>query len=40
MPNRELSKKWMEYAKMDYDVAVHDITFCPLPAAAQILESK
>ena len=31
MPNRELSNKWMEYAKMDYDVAVHDTTFHPLP---------
>ena len=31
MPNHELSKKWMEYAKMDYDIAVHDTTFHPLP---------
>ena len=31
MPNRELSNKWMEYAKTDYDVAVHDTTFHPLP---------
>ena len=31
MHNNELSKKWMEYAKMDYDVAVHDTTFRPIP---------
>ena len=31
MPNRELSNKWMKYAKMDYDVALHDTALHPLP---------
>jgi len=31
MPNRELFRKWFEYAEMDYNVAVHDKSFHPVP---------
>lgn len=31
MPNVELANAWLRYAKMDYDVAVHDTNLYPLP---------
>jgi HEPN domain-containing protein len=29
--NRELAINWLHYAQTDYDVAVHDLTFHPVP---------
>jgi HEPN domain-containing protein len=31
MSNVELANQWRKYAKMDYDVAVHDKSFHPTP---------
>jgi HEPN domain-containing protein len=31
MPNLELANKWLEYARTDYNVAIHDTTFHPVP---------
>ncbi|GHV26859.1 hypothetical protein FACS1894167_00870 [Synergistales bacterium] len=31
MPNPEMANQWRSCAKTDYDVAVHDTTFCPIP---------
>jgi HEPN domain-containing protein len=31
MPNKDLSNKWLNFAKMDYNVAVHDTSFHPIP---------
>ena len=31
MPNLELAAKWLAYAKTDYDIAVHDTTYSPVP---------
>jgi HEPN domain-containing protein len=31
MPNATLAKKWLDYAQTDYNVALHDTTFHPVP---------
>jgi HEPN domain-containing protein len=31
MSNVELANKWLEYARTDYNVALHDTTFHPIP---------
>ena len=33
MANTELANKWLRYAQMDYDIAVHDKSFDPVPIA-------